>query len=84
MGPYVGISNKIGVSMQEFRSRLLDWGSENIASYPWRYEEDPYLVLASEFMLHRTQSRQAERVYTEFVSKYPNLESLVAARTNGS
>lgn len=47
--------------------------------YPWRYQDDPYKVLVSEFMLHRTQARQVVPVYNEFIQNYPTLASFSGA-----
>lgn len=61
------------------REKLLAWGGASGANYPWRNTEDPYAILVSEFMLHRTQARQVEPVFEEFIAKFPSLESLVRA-----
>lgn len=57
------------------RKRLLKWGSENLADYAWRRTDDPYAILVAEFMLHRTQKRQAEKVYKEFIGSYPTIKT---------
>lgn len=57
----------------ELRKILKRWGKKNIRSYPWRYIEDPYKVLVSEFMLHRTQTKQVLPIYDEFISQFPSL-----------
>ncbi|MHB0988421.1 MAG: hypothetical protein ACYC3P_07145 [Bellilinea sp.] len=61
------------------RSLLLKWGSENSRAYPWRYSRDPYIVLVSEFMLHRTQTRQVEPIFTRFISAFPTLADYARA-----
>lgn len=61
------------------RVLLLDWGKNNIKSYPWRYINDPYCILVSEFMLHRTQTKQVVPIYMRFISRYPEFESFVYA-----
>lgn len=48
-----------------------------VKPYPWRYIEDPYLVLISEFMLQRTRANQVATLYKSFVSDYPDIESFV-------
>lgn len=63
----------------QLRSRLLNWGSENSRAYPWRYSRDPYIVLVSEFMLHRTQTRQVEPIFTQFTSAFPTLADYARA-----
>ncbi|MEW6404985.1 MAG: DNA-binding protein [Chloroflexota bacterium] len=61
------------------RSRLLNWGGENPRAYPWRYSRDPYIVLVSEFMLHRTQNRQVEPIFLSFTGLYPTLADYARA-----
>lgn len=51
----------------------MSWWSRHRAHYPWRRTRDPYRILVSEFMLHRTQARQVVPVYAEFVRRYPSL-----------
>jgi A/G-specific adenine glycosylase len=63
-----------------FRQEILAWGHCNSKAYPWRRTKDPYKILVSEFMLHRTQVTQALRVYKAFIKKYPSL--LVFAQTS--
>jgi A/G-specific adenine glycosylase len=58
-----------------FRSHLLAWGDKNIQYYPWRFINDPYKILISEFMLHRTQVNQVIPVFNKFIDKYPNIQS---------
>jgi len=62
-----------------FRGQLMLWGKENIRYYPWRYQEDPYKILVSEFMLHRTQTCQVIPVFEKFISNFPTLEDFFKA-----
>ena len=66
-------------TIRKFRKSLNSWGESNIGDYPWRYRDDPYAVLVAEFMLHRTQKRQAEQVYTAFIKAYPTLKAFQKA-----
>jgi A/G-specific adenine glycosylase len=63
----------IEIKVNRFRKYLLAWGKDNIRVYPWRFSTDPYKVLVSEFMLHRTQTRQVVPIYQKFLSVYPTL-----------
>jgi A/G-specific adenine glycosylase len=63
--------------IQNFRSYLLNWGNSNIRDYPWRYQSDPYKVLVSEFMLHRTQTKQVVPIFKAFITKFPTLEEFI-------
>jgi A/G-specific adenine glycosylase len=65
--------------IKSFRRRVLRWGKKNTSAFPWRYQDDPYKILVSEFMLHRTQARQVVPVYNDFIRKYPTLASLYSA-----
>jgi A/G-specific adenine glycosylase len=62
--------------IQFFRKSLLTWGEKNTRKFPWRNQKDPYRVLVSEFMLHRTQTRQVLPVYTSFIKSYPKLKDV--------
>lgn len=42
--------------------------------YPWRYINDPYKILVSEFMLQRTQANQVVPIFEMFIEKYPTIE----------
>jgi A/G-specific adenine glycosylase len=59
------------------RSSLMAWGQEHVRSFPWRYSNDPYKILISEFMLHRTQTQQVFPIFEKFLLVYPSLSSLV-------
>ena len=59
--------------VSKLRSQLFEWGKRNRCIYPWRYSKDPYVVLVSEFMLHRTQTRQVEPIFLSFTTTYPTL-----------
>lgn len=69
--------------IEELRRRLLTWREEKDRSYPWRLTQDPYAIIAAEFMLHRTQAVQAERVYREFMVLWPTLADVVQANEEG-
>lgn len=61
------------------RKSLIQWGQRNFRPFSWRITEDPYQVLLSEVMLHRTQARQVAPVYEHFVQTYPDASSLARA-----
>lgn len=60
-------------SVFNFQLFISGWGVNNNRSFPWRYSNDPYKVLASEFMLHRTRAMQVTPIYELFIRKYPSL-----------
>lgn len=61
------------------RKSLIGWGKENFRDYPWRLTRDPYQILMSEVMLHRTQARQVVPVYRRFIEDYPDVSLLAQA-----
>ena len=62
-----------------FHANLHDWYARYGRTFPWRETTDPYQVLIAELMLRRTQARQVEPVYREFVAKFPDAGALAAA-----
>ncbi len=61
------------------RQALIGWGQENFRTYPWRHTSDPYKVLVSEIMLHRTQASQVLPIYERFIQSYPDVAGLGGA-----
>ncbi len=66
-----------GVVMQYFA----DYGRHDL---PWREPEaddsfDPYKILVSELMLQQTQVNRVRQKYIEFLSKFPNVQTLAKA-----
>jgi A/G-specific adenine glycosylase len=64
---------------KEFGKKLLDWFKENQRRFPWREVGNPYYVLASEILLHRTKAGQVLPVYSEFIKRFPTIERLSSA-----
>lgn len=62
-----------------FRSTLLNWGSDNLRSFPWRKTTNPYEVLIAEILLQKTAAEKVEPIYEEFLSTYPSLAELAEA-----
>lgn len=58
------------------RRSIIAWGKENFREFPWRMTRDPYHILMSEIMLHRTQARQVVPVYEHFIGKYLDVRTL--------
>ncbi|MDA8055059.1 MAG: DNA glycosylase [Thermoplasmatales archaeon] len=67
-------------NLPEITSKIIKWGEKNIRSYPWRNSQDPYRILIAELLLHRTNADQVKRVYTNFLLKYPDFESIAESR----
>lgn len=62
-----------------FRRRLLQWFEVNRRDFAWRHTTDPYQVLLAEMMVQRTGARQAERTWSRFIARYPDLASTAPA-----
>lgn len=63
----------------QLRRSIIKWGKENFRDFPWRMTNNPYHILISEVMLHRTQARQVVPVYEQFIQKYPDINTLAQA-----
>jgi len=71
------VKEDIKLRKELFVETLLEWYKINKRCFPWRKESDPYRILISELMLQRTQARQVEPVYLEFIERFPNASMLV-------
>lgn len=47
---------------------------------PWKGEKDPYKIWLSEIILQQTRVEQGLKYYEKFVSKFPDVHSLAAAK----
>jgi A/G-specific adenine glycosylase len=77
--PEVLEENGHSITLSKLHDRLKSWGQENLRSFPWRRTRSPYRLLMAEFMLLRTQAKQVEPVYREFIERYPSLDELALA-----
>ena len=60
-----------------FINLLLQWFEENKRSFYWRENQlTPFQFLIAELMLQKTNANQVEKIFPEFIKKYPDLESL--------
>jgi A/G-specific adenine glycosylase len=55
------------------------WGEGNARSFPWRDTSEVYRVIVAEKLLQQTRAEQAERAYSEVVSRWPDPCSLARA-----
>jgi len=58
---------------------LLEWYRENGRKFSFRRYCSPYHVLVSEIMLRKTTAKQVDKVFREFVERFPDLRSLASA-----
>jgi A/G-specific adenine glycosylase len=61
------------------QQELLAWWQENKREYPWRNTKDPYHILVSEVLLHRTKADQVVFSYKQLVRKFKNVKNLANA-----
>ena len=66
----------------EFRRAIARWFRRHRRDLPWRHTRDPYRVLVSELMLQQTQVSRVLGYYDRFLSRFPDLHALAAARPN--
>lgn len=65
--------------LKGLHEKILDWFNKHGRRFPWRGEVGWYGVLVAEFMLIRTRSEVAEKVFIEFIRKYPEPEFLCSS-----
>ncbi len=58
---------------------LLNWYKKNKRHFPWRETRDPYQVMVAEIMLQRTKAEQVLPIYTSFLKKFNNIQTLSRA-----
>lgn len=59
---------------------LLEWCIKHQRKFPWRETRNPYYILASEILLHRTKAEQVKEVYQEFIKEFPTIIDLADAK----
>ncbi|MEZ4587621.1 MAG: hypothetical protein R2909_14605 [Gemmatimonadales bacterium] len=67
-------------TLARFRLLVVTWFRRHGRPLPWRATRDPYRILVSEFMLQQTQVSRVEGYYDAFLSRYPTIQDLAAAR----
>jgi A/G-specific adenine glycosylase len=63
-----------------FGRKLRAWYRAHHRDLPWRRTRDPYRVLVSELMLQQTQVSRVLLKYSEFLDRFPTLESVAQSR----
>jgi A/G-specific adenine glycosylase len=59
---------------------LQRWYREYGRDLPWRETADPYKIWISEIILQQTRVAQGKEYYFRFIGRFPNIESLAAAK----
>ena len=67
----------INVSAARFRTALIRWHHRNARMYPWRRQNDPWLILLAESCLHRTRADQVAAVFGRLVEAAPTAAALL-------
>ncbi|KQC05339.1 MAG: DNA glycosylase [Methanoculleus sp. SDB] len=68
------------IKINKIRKQLIIWSSGNLRDFPWRNTRDLYEILIAEIMLHRTKADQVERLYTSFIRKFPDIQSIASEK----
>jgi A/G-specific adenine glycosylase len=63
----------------KFQMMVFRWWKTNKRDLPWRHTRNPYHIAVSEIMLQQTQVSRVLTRYSEFIEKYPSVESLANA-----
>jgi A/G-specific adenine glycosylase len=74
LGVYSGVE-----VFRRLAAAVLSWHQANSRSFPWRNVSDVYKILVAEKLLQQTRAEQAERAYSEIVSRWPDPCSLSRA-----
>lgn len=64
----------------QFGEVIIGWYHKNKRDLPWRRTSDPYKIWLSEIILQQTRVDQGLAYYERFVSKYPKIKNLAAAK----
>lgn len=59
-----------------FQNHIINWFGENGREFYWRKNNSPYIILISELLLKRTNSRLVENNIEYFLSKYGSFEDI--------
>lgn len=68
------------IDVELFRKTLVNWYLSNKRKLPWRSTDNPYNIWVSEIILQQTRVNQGTDYYHRFLERFPNLETLAAAK----
>ena len=66
---------------KQFQTLIFSWWASHKRDLPWRRTHDPYKILVSEIMLQQTQVSRVLPKYKDFLTKFPDIQSLAGANT---
>lgn len=61
------------VKKKKFNNCLINWEKKQGRHFHWRKNRNPYNVFIAEFLLKRTTSTAAHRIYEKILEEYPDL-----------
>ena len=62
-----------------FRRRVYAHYEKHGRDFPWRHTNNPYHILVSEVMLQQTQAVRVVSKYSDFITRFPDLQALAKA-----
>jgi len=65
--------------LEIFQKKLLNWFKNNKRRFPWRINSNPYDLIIAEIMLQKTNAEKVEKIYPNFLKKFPNFDTLLNA-----
>jgi A/G-specific adenine glycosylase len=68
--------------INRFQDKIYSYYHNHSRILPWRQTDNPYHILISEIMLQQTQVTRVLKKYTEFISSFPDFNSLASAPLN--
>ena len=67
--------------LSKFPALLMQWNrQQNVRKMPWKGEKDPFKIWLSEIILQQTRVEQGLKYYERFVSYFPDIKKLAAAK----
>ena len=67
------------LSFRRFRSIVFHYYLGHRREFPWREEITPFRVFVSEVMLQQTQTIRVVPKFTDFITRFPDFETLAGA-----
>lgn len=62
-----------------FKDQILIWYMNHKRDFEWRKTKNPYKILISEILLHKTDSKKVEKTFPRFIEKFPTINHLYQA-----
>jgi A/G-specific adenine glycosylase len=69
----------LDIDIRIFQNFIISWFRENGRQFKWRESNlTPYEIIISEVLLQRTKAETISKFYSQFISQYPNWDSLMS------